>query len=67
MPVDSLVVAAMLLAVGYVLFAGVILAGLWAGRGRRGGGGGRPEAPPAPPGPSDFDLWESELERAARV
>jgi hypothetical protein len=59
--------AAVLLAVGYVLFAGAILVRLWAGRGRRGGGGRPPKAPPGPPSPSDFDLWESELERTARV
>ena len=59
--------AAVLLAVSYVLFAGVILAGLWAGRRRRGGGGRPPEALPGPPGPSDFELWESELERTAGV
>jgi hypothetical protein len=62
---DSLVLTAALIAAAYVVFVVGVLFTLRTGRGR--GGGGGPPAPPEPPWPSDFDLWESELERTAAV
>ena len=62
---DSLVLTAVLLAAAYV---GFVVRVLLTGRIDRGhGGGGRPPAPPEPPSPTDFDLWESELEPSAIV
>jgi hypothetical protein len=56
---------AVMLAVAYVAFTGFVLARLRMGRGRRGGGGGSPGPSSPPPAPSDFDLWESELDRTS--
>jgi hypothetical protein len=63
--VDSLVLVAILAAVAYVVFAVGMLLTLWVRRG--GGGGGRPPEPPEPTPPSDFDLWEDELDPIAYV
>jgi hypothetical protein len=58
---DSLVLTADLIVGAYLTFVIGVLLTLRSRRGR-GGGDGPPE-PPEAPWPSDFDLWESELER----
>jgi len=62
---DSLVLIAIAAAGIYVGFAVGLLLTL---RSRRGwGGGGRPPRFPEPTPPSDFDLWEDELDPIAFV